>query len=90
MAQDRRGRSGKLKRAVKLVDTGHAARLDKFCSAWSIRMVGLFADCQNEAGGLRPWRGECLFDQPYQEVLALRVIRSEWGRRRQARIDKGR
>ena len=53
-------------------------------------MVGLFADCQNEAGGLRPWRGGCLFDQPYQEVLALRLIRSEWGRRRQARIDKGR
>ena len=74
---------------MRMVDTGHARRVDKFCSAWSIRMLALYADASNEAGGLRPWRPGCLFDQPYVEVLALRLIRAEWGKRRQARIDKG-
>ena len=79
-----------MKRAVKLIDAGHAGRLMNFCSRWSISMVALYADVSNESGGLSPWRPGCLFDQPYQELLALRLIRSEWSRRRASKLDKRR
>ena len=80
----------KLKRAVKLIEAGHGRRLDKFCSPWSIQMVALFSDVALEGGGLLPWRRGCLEDQPYKELLALRLIRAEWSRRNAARLDKAR
>ena len=74
-------------RAVKLVDAGHADRLHRFCSPWSIQMVALFSDVALEGGGLLPWRAGPLEDQPYKELLALRFIRSQWQRRQAARLE---
>ena len=63
---------------MRLVDSGNASRLDKFCSPWSIQMVALAADVSLDGGGLLCWRAGALEDQPYKELLALRLVRSEW------------
>lgn len=51
-------------------------------------MVALFHDVSLDGGGLLPWRMGPLEEQPYKELLALRLIRAEWGRRRAAKLDK--
>jgi len=53
-------------------------------------MVALFGDAVLEGGGIMPWRAGALEDQPYRELLALRLIRSEWARRNKSRMDKAR
>lgn len=53
-------------------------------------MVALFHDVALDGGGLLPWRSGALEAQPYRELLALRLIRAEWGRRRAAKMDKAR
>ena len=53
-------------------------------------MVALFNDVALDGGGLLPWRSGALEAQPYRELLALRLIRAEWGRRRAAKMDKAR
>ena len=79
-----------MKRAIKLIEAGHGDRLHRFCSPWSIQMVALFHDVALDGGGLLPWRSGALEAQPYRELLALRLIRAEWGRRREAKMDKAR
>ena len=77
-----------MKRAVKLIDAGHSERLHAYCSRWSIRMVALYGDVALEGGGFVPWRSGSLYDHPYREILALRLIRAEWARRLEARRKK--
>jgi hypothetical protein len=81
---------GALIQAVKLIDAGHADRLDRYCAPWTIRMVALQPDVALEGGGLLPWRAGALYDQPHREVLAIRLIRSEWSRRREKRLKAAR
>ena len=71
-----------------MIDAGHADRLDRFVPPWVIKMCALYADVVLDGGGILPWRAGALEDQPYRELLALRLLRAEWSRRHNARMDR--
>ena len=74
--------------ACKLMSKGRGKHLLRLgVPPWLVRLCGIAQDVQTEAGALLPWTAgsQTIAEQPFREVLVLRLIRAELA---QARAQK--